>query len=315
MAPLLIGAAEVRELLSLAECVPAMERAMRAVSTGGFDAPPRLVSSIEGGHFFTMPGAMAGGPVFGAKLVSLLPGNAERGMPAVQGLVVLFDQQTGSPLALLDGGAVTCLRTAAVSALATRELAREDSRSHGVFGAGALAEQHIRSVAAVRDIRETLVWARNPARARAFATRMAAETGLSVSPASREDAAACDVVTLVTNAPEPVLQGRWLAAGCHLNLVGAHRPDQREADSDAVASAALYVDTRSGALEEAGDILIPIAEGRMGEEAIVGELGQLLEGAVPGRKGVEQRTAYKSLGHVAQDLYAAECIYRRAVAR
>lgn len=313
MGPLMIGAAEVRELLPLAECVPVMDHAMRAVSAGRFDAPARLVSPIEGGHFFTMPGSMRGGPVYGAKLVSLLPGNPERGLPAVQGLVILFDQQTGSSLAVLDGAAVTCLRTAAVSALATRELAREDSASHGIFGAGALAEQHIRSIAAVRDIQETRVWARSPARARAFAERMAAETGLCVAAANREEAAACDVVTLVTNSPEPVLQGRWLAPGCHLNLVGAHRPDHREADSDVIASAAVYVDTLTGALEEAGDILIPIAEGRMGRDAIVGEIGQVLEGTAPGRQVAEHRTVYKSLGHVAQDLFAAECIYRRAL--
>jgi ornithine cyclodeaminase len=312
LTPVLIAASEVHELLPPADCVAVMDRAMRAISTGQFDAPARLVSPVGDGHFFTMPGSMTGGPVFGAKLVSLLPGNPENGLPAVQGLVVLFDQLTGSPLALVDGAAVTCLRTAAASALATRELAREDSASHGVFGAGALAEQHIRSIATVRDIKKTLVWARNPARARAFAARMSAETGMPVESAGHENAAACDVVTLVTNSPKPILEGRWLAPGCHINLVGAHRPEHREADSDTVAGAAVYVDSLDGALEEAGDILIPIAEGRIGESTIVGEIGQVLEGDVPGRQDAMQRTLYKSLGHVAQDLFAADFIFRQS---
>ena len=293
------------------DCIEAMDRAMRALSGGFFTAPPRRVSPLPRGHFFLMPGAMAEGPVFGAKLVSLLPSNPERGLPAVQGFVALFDHDSGAPLALVDGAEITCLRTAATSALATRTLARADAGSHGIFGAGRLAAEHLRAIAAVRPIAETRVWARDPDKAHAFAERQGKETGLDVVACSPEEAAGCDIVTTVTNAPEPILAGRWLKPGNHLNLVGAHRPDHREADSAAVAGATVFGDSREGAMQEAGDLLIPLGEGRLSDSDIRGELGEVLAGKVPGRRDPEERTVFKSLGHVAQDLYAAEEVYRR----
>lgn len=304
-----IGAAEVREALPMAKCIDLMAEAMCALSSGKFDAPPRRVEPLEGGHFFLMPGSMRRGPFFGAKLVSLIPANPERGLPVMQGYVALFDHDSGAPLALVDGAAVTYLRTAAISALATRTLARPEANSHGIFGAGRLAEEHLRAIAAVRPVTETRVWARNPERARDFAVQMREETGMAVVASDRREAAACDIVSTVTNAAEPVLQGRWLSAGCHVNLVGAHRPDHREADSDTVAGAAIYVDTRAGALREAGDLLIPMAEGRLSETDLRGELGEALAGTAQGRCDARERTLFKSLGHVAQDLYVAAAVY------
>jgi ornithine cyclodeaminase/alanine dehydrogenase-like protein (mu-crystallin family) len=304
-----IGASEVREALPMADCIDLMAEAMRAVSSGDFDAPPRQVEPLEGGHFFLMPGSMRRGPCFGAKLMSLIPTNPGRGLPVMQGFVVLFDHDSGAPLALVDGAAITYLRTAAVSALATRTLARPEALSHGIFGAGRLAEEHLRAIAAVRPVTETRVWTRKPQRARDFAERMRNETGMAVVASDPRDAAACDIVSTVTNAAEPVLQGRWLSAGCHVNLVGAHRPDRREADSDTAAGAAIYVDTRAGALREAGDLLIPMTEGRLGEPDLRGELGAVLAGAAEGRRDARERTLFKSLGHVAQDLSAAAAVY------
>lgn len=310
MSLLQIGAAEVQKTLSMADCIEVMAEAMRALSEGQFDAPPRRVSRLPGGHFFLMPGAMARGPVFGAKLVTLLPGNPARNLPAVQGFVALFDNDSGAPLALVDGAAITRLRTAAASALATRELARPDAGSHGLFGAGALAAEHLSAIALVRPGIETRVWARDPAKARAFAEQQGAATGLAVVAASREEAAACDIVTTVTNATEPVLRGCWLAPGCHVNLVGAHRPAHREADSDAVAAATIYVDSLAAAMQEAGDLLVPLNQGRLDRTQIRGEIGQLLGGVIEGRVDTEERTLYKSLGHVAQDLHAAAAVYQ-----
>ena len=200
---------------------------------------------------------------------------------------------------------------AAVSALATRTLAREEARSHGIFGAGRLAAEHLRAIAAVRQLTETRVWARDPGKAQAFAGRLAGETGLHVIACGPEKTAACDIVTTVTNAPEPILAGRWLQPGSHLNLVGAHRPDHCEADTDAVAGAAVFVDSRVAAMREAGDLLIPLGEGRFAESGIRGELGEVLAGSAGGRQDASERTVFKSLGHVAQDLYAAEAVYRR----
>ena len=311
MTVLQIGAEEVRERLSLPECIEAMALAMRAVSSGRFEAPQRRITPLEHGHFFLMPGSMAEGPVFGAKLISLVPGNPERSLPAVQGFIALFDHDSGTPLALVDGASITYLRTAATSALATQYLARKNAQTHGIFGAGVLAMEHLKAIACIREITMTRVWARDSSRAEAFADLASRQTGLNVVAASAQEAAACDIVTTVTNADEPVLLGQWLAPGSHLNLVGAHQPDHREADSDAVSQASVFVDTRESALKEAGDILVPMSEGRLGESAIRGEIGQVLEGEVTGRRNDEEITLFKSLGHVAQDIHAAERVYRR----
>jgi ornithine cyclodeaminase len=253
-----------------------------------------------------MPGCLESPPLYGAKLVSLHPLNPAAGRPAVQGFVALFDGVTGSPAALIDGAEITRLRTAAASALATRELARADAVTHGILGAGVQAASHLEAIACVRPIKRVRVWARNPARAREFADRHAAATGATVEavmdPAA---AAACDIVSVVTNAGEPVLRGTWLQPGAHLNLVGAHEPGHREVDSAAVVRAAVYVDSRAATLREAGDLLIPIGEGHIDAAHILGELGEVLEGRAPGRRNAAQVTLYKSLGIVAQDLYAA----------
>lgn len=312
MKVLQINAQEVRERLSLPDCIEAMARAMSAVSSGRFDAPRRRITPLERGHFFLMPGSMAEGPVFGAKLISLLPSNPEQNLPAVQGFIALFHHDTGAPLALVDGASITYLRTAAMSALATRTLARENAVTHGIFGAGALAMEHLKAMACVREIEVTRVWARDRSRAKAFADFAARQTGLNVEAADPQQAAACDIVTTVTNADTPVLRGRWLAPGCHLNLVGAHQPDHREADTEAVGKASIYVDTLEGAMKEAGDILIPMAEGQLAKSSLRGEIGQVLEGEAKGRQNGSEITLFKSLGHVAQDIYAAERVYRAA---
>jgi ornithine cyclodeaminase len=313
---LIINSSNTRYLLPMADCIDAMEQAMRAVSRGAVGLPDRLAAPLPDGesHFFVMPGTISEPRVYGAKLIGLHPSNPAAGRPAAQGFVTLFDGESGSPLALIDGGEITRLRTAAASALATRLLARPEARTHGLFGAGVLAASHLEAIACVRDIETVRVWARDPRKARAFAARWAGAGAAAVEAiADPADAAACDIVSTVTNAHDPVLGGAWLRAGAHLNLVGAHEPGHREADSDAVARAAVYVDYRHAALRESGDLLIPMAEGRFDEAHIRGEIGQLLNGRVAGRSDPRQITLYKSLGLVAQDLFAAERVYRRAV--
>jgi ornithine cyclodeaminase len=313
---LIIGADTVRELLPMADCIDVMEQAMRAVSGGAVGMPDRLATGLPDGtsHFFVMPAAIAAPPVYGAKLIGLHPSNPATGRPAVQGFVALFDGASGNPLALVDGGEITRLRTAAASALATRQLARPDARSHGIFGAGVQADSHLESIACVRDIEIVRVWARDTGKAAAFVARCREASRAQLEAVhDPADAAACDVVSTVTNAHEPILRGAWLSAGAHVNLVGAHEPGHREADSDAVARAAVYVDSRRAALRAAGDLLIPMAEGRVGDGHIKGEVGELLEGRAAGRSDPRQITLYKSLGLAAQDLFAAERAYRRAV--
>jgi ornithine cyclodeaminase len=175
------------------------------------------------------------------------------------------------------------------------------------------AASHLEAVACVRAIGQTLVWARDFRKARQFAAEQSARTGIEISAVENAaEAAACDIVSVVTNAPEPVLRGRWLQPGTHFNLVGSHEAHHREADTEAVTRATVYVDSRRGALSEAGDLLIPIKEGRMSADDIVGEIGEVLAGAAPGRRDGQQITLYKSLGMVAQDLFVAEFVLRRA---
>lgn len=313
----IIGAKEVRSLLPMDRCIEVMDRAMRAVTAGEVATPPRTVATLQdgSGHFFLMPGAMLEPAVFGAKAVSLLPGNPGRGLPTIQGFVVLFDHETGAPVALVDGAEITAIRTAAVSALASRELARADAGSHGIFGAGVLAATHLDAIARVRPIENVLVWARDTGKAHRFASEQSERTGARITvAASAEEAAACDVVTLVTGSAEPLLRGAWLHEGAHVNLVGAHSPTAREADSDTLARAAIYVDLVASALSESGDILIPIQEGRIERQDVIGEIGAVLAGDVPGRSDERQVTLFKSLGVVGQDLFAAEFVYRQALA-
>lgn len=314
---LIIRAHEIDELLPMSDCIQVMDRAMRAVSSNAVDLPPRTTMPLNEENFFIlMPGASNELPVYGAKVVSLHPGNPAQGRPSVQGFITLFDRHSGEPVALMDGARITALRTAAASALATRELAREGSASLGLFGNGVLAAAHLEAMACVRDIRKVLVWGRNSENAIAFARNHKVSSGLQITATTDPAAAAaCDIVCLVTNSPTPVFRKEWLRAGSHLNLVGAHRPTHREADTGTVTASAVYVDSREGAMREAGDILIPIAEGRMREKDIVGEIGEVLNGSSPGRLDDKQVTLYKSLGIVAQDLFAADQVYRAARAR
>jgi len=312
---LIINAEETRRLLPMVECIEAMDQAMRAASAGGVAAPDRIIAPLGDGssYFILMPGSMNGAAVYGAKIVSLHPGNPAQGRPAVQGFVTLFDAQTGAPVALIEGSEITRIRTAAASALAARALARAEACSHGILGAGVQAASHLEAISCVRPIERVVVWARDHDKAKEFAAEQLRRQGIEVTAAEcAEEAAACDIVSVVTNAPEPVLQGAWLRPGAHVSLVGSHEPEHREADTEAVTRAAVYVDSRRGALSEAGDLLIPIGEGRFSASDIVGEIGEVLASSAPGRRDGNQVTLYKSLGVVAQDLFAAEYVLRQA---
>ena len=312
----IINRQEVERLLPMAACIDVMADAMRAASSGAVSMPLRLFTPLADGSgtFGLMPGSTLDPPFFGAKVISLLPGNPSKGLPTVQGYVSLFDHETGRPVALIEGASVTAIRTAAASGLATRELARQDARTHGIFGTGVQAVTHIDAVACARGIEAILVWGRDPDKTRDFARRQSER--MQVDVAATEDpaeAAGCDVVSTVTASSEPILRGDWLQPGCHLNLVGVHTPQAREADTRAIERSRVYVDLMESAMNEAGDILIPIGEGAIDRTHILGEIGQVLAGDVPGRTGDTEITLYKSLGIVAQDLFAAAHIYARAL--
>ena len=312
----MINAKEVRRLLPMADCIDAMEHAMVAASTGQVFIPPRMVMPLidKSGFLGLMPGSAADPKMYGAKIMGIHPGNPAKGLPLIQGFVVLFDHETGTPTVLMDGAEITGIRTAAASGLATRVLAREDASTCGIFGTGVQAVTHISAMAAVRPVKKFIIWGRNPDKARALMESVRgdydAEFETTDDPAQ---AAACDIVCTVTASPEPVINGDWLNPGTHLNVVGSHTPTVREADTETIRRSAVYVDLMESARNEAGDILIPVQEGAIDWDHVRGEIGAVLAGSVPGRRSPEEITLYKSQGITAQDLYAAELVYRRAL--
>ena len=311
----IVNAAGVRELLPMSECIDAMEPAMIAATTGAISMPPRLVAPLidESGTLVLMPGSSTELAAFGAKVINLIPDNPARGLPAIQGFIALFDHASGTPVAIIDGAEVTGIRTAAASGLATRLLARADAHTCGIFGNGVQAVTHIDAMLAVRPVDEIIVWGRNPDKAQVFAQEQAQRTGVSVrATADPAEAGACDLVCTTTTSPVPVLSGEWVKPGAHVNLVGAHSLTTRECDTDLIVKSSVYVDLMESVRNEGGDIMIPVEEGAIDETHIIGELGELLQGKIPGRQDDRQVTLYQSHGINAQDMFAARHIHEKA---
>lgn len=287
--------AEVAERLSY----PQLIEALRIGLAKPCSAPLRSCHALPGqASLLQMPVWQAGEGV-GVKLVTVFPGNGARGLPAVAAVFALFDGEDGRPLALLEASELTARRTACSSALAADYLARDDARRLLVVGCGTLAAHMVRAHACVRDYRHIDIWGRDPAKAAALAARL------------RAAVEAADCVSCVTTSREALVRGAWLKPGVHLDLVGAFLPSMRETDALAVARARIVVDTRAGALEEAGDLLQAIAEGAIGHEAISTELRDLLGGA--GRRGDPgEITLFKSVGYALEDLVAARRVVDNA---
>ncbi len=237
-------------------------------------------------------------------------------MDTHQGAVALFDGETGELRALMNGAAVTAIRTAAVSALATRLLSREDAGDLALVGSGTQARTHLEALACVRPLRRVRVASRSAERARRFAEEMSGPGKIRVEAMPRvEDAVrGADLVVLATDSAEPVIEREWISAGAHVNAVGASLPNCREVDSATMAGSRLFVDRRESTLNEAGDYLIPLAEGVLGPDHIQGELGEVLIGARPGRQSGDEITLFKSLGLAVEDLAAAAVVCERALA-
>jgi alanine dehydrogenase len=259
-------------------------------------------------------GAATAGAYMGVKLVTVFPDNGQRGLPAVQGAYLLASAETGVPLALIDGPSLTAWRTAAASALASRALSRPDASCMAMVGAGALAPYLIRAHASVRPIRAVSIWNRTRPNAEALAAALrATEPSLDVTVADDRETAvrAADLVSCATISGTPLICGDWLRPGCHLDLVGAFRPDMREADDACVRRARIWVDTRAGGLHEAGDIVMPLAAGVIRETDIRGDLFDLARGPAPQRSADGDITLFKSVGASIEDLAAAVAVYER----
>lgn len=304
-----LDASTIESLVSLPELIDAMATAYRDVAAGRDRSPLRSHLALPGGDLLVMPGLRDGASGVSLKVVSVVDANRHRGLATVQALVVWIDAETGTPVASLDGTAVTLLRTAAGSAAATRVLARDDARVLAMIGAGAQAEWQVRAICAVRPIAEVRIWSPSERRVE-LARRLDAElTGRVVAAASAEDAVRdADVVTCATTSSEPVMDAEWLRAGVHVNGIGAYRPGMVEIPAEAFARAEVVaVDSRAAALAEAGDLMAAVAGGAIGEETIV-EIGAL--GAAP--RDPRAITVFKSVGLAVQDSAAAELVVARA---
>jgi ornithine cyclodeaminase/alanine dehydrogenase-like protein (mu-crystallin family) len=315
---LVLARADLERLLTPRAVIDVLADAFRLAAAGACHVPAReSVPTGDDGVLLLMPAvsdAGGGDAALGVKLVSVYPSNRARGHPTVYASYVLMDGATGQPLALLEATYLTALRTAATSALAARLLARADARRVVCFGAGVQAAMQLRCLATVRRLERVTVVGRNPDRARRFASEMARELGVPVEVASSSHAAVrdADIVTCATTSTAPVLFGADLRPGVHVDLVGAFRPTDREADSEAVRRARVVVDTYAGALEEAGDVLIPLREGAIHRDDIVAELAELLTGARIGRRSDDDITLFKSVGWALEDLATARLAYARA---
>ncbi len=297
--PLFVNGEQVRNHLQMTDLIPAMEKALIDFSTGKVTQPVRSVIKVDppGGFLGLMPALTPNG--LGLKAVTFYPSNAERGIPTHMATIFLVDPETGAPLAIMDGRLITEMRTAAVSAAATKLLTGPDAKVLAILGSGVQAHSHFEALQLVRHFEEIRVWSPTKEHAEQFAKEIGA-TATSAEEAVRD----ADVIVTATNSKTPVLKGSWLKLGCHVNAVGACRPDWRELDNDAMSNV-VFVDSREGALKESGDVILSGTK-------IYAELGEALAGKVPAR--ANEITIFKSLGMAVEDIAAALLVYRSATA-
>lgn len=303
---LVLSEEEVEHLFPMVEAIPVMEEALQALARGEVDQPLRskLMPSEAPGLLGLMPAWRGGAsPMFGLKEVCVFPGNPARGLDTHLGAVLLHSGETGELLAVMNAAAITAIRTAAVSAVATRLLARPEASRLAIIGAGVQARKHLEAMKCVRNISQIKVFSRSGTR------------GLGVEAATAEEAVSdADIIVTATSAREPVLLREWVRPGTHINAVGSSVPGARELGSSLVAAASLFVDRRESTVRESGDYLFALQEGAIGgPEHIRGELGELLLGTAAGRQSREEVTLFKSLGLAIEDVAAAAFLYEKAV--
>jgi len=313
---LMVNQAEVARLLPMGECIAAMEETLKTLARGEALLPLRQVIMLPGnlGALAAMPAYAETLKAIGVKVITVFPGNRGTAYDSHQGAVLLFEAGHGSLKAIVDASEVTAIRTAAVSGVATRLLARPDAADLAILGSGVQARTHLEAMLIVRPLKRIRVWSPTPDHAKAFAERESKRHGVEIEAmgSARGTVKDADIICTVTSSREPVLKGDWLAAGAHINAVGASVKAARELDTAAVKKACLFVDRRESALNEAGDFLTPKAERVIGDDHIRGEIGEVLLDRVPGRTSPEEITLFKSLGLAVEDLAAVHLIYQKA---
>ena len=313
---LVISGAEVRRLLPMGVCVDLMAEALATLARGDALNPLRGIVRVPQVHGILgmMPGYLGNPESLGLKAISVFPGNHGTEFDSHQGVVMLFEPQHGSPVALVDASEITAIRTAAVSGVATRLLATEDAGDLAILGSGVQARTHLEAMLHVREVRRVRVFSRNRKSLDRFCAEQTVRHGIRAEAvdSAQEAVQNADIVCTTTSSREPVLEGAWLALGAHVNAVGSSVATTRELDTQAVVRSRLYVDRRESTVHEAGDYLFPLNEGAITEGHIVGEIGEILLGKLDGRGHPEEITLFKSLGLAVEDLAAAQQVYTRA---
>ncbi len=315
MKVLVVNHREVQQWLSMSECVDAMATVFKMLNRGKAVNPLRNLMWLpdKSGLIGMMPAYLADDRVMGLKAISVFPGNHATEYDSHQGTVMLFETQNGRLLAMVDAGKVTAIRTAAVSAVATRILAATDAENLAILGSGVQATAHLEAMRVVRDIKHVRVWSRNFDHARSFAERESVDPSLDIQAFENAQCAVdgADIICTVTSSSDPVLQGDWIMPGAHINAVGSSVPFARELDTAAVVKSKLFVDRRESTLNEAGDFLFPKKEGAINDDHVLGELGDILLENIKGRTSREDITLFKSLGLAVEDVAAAHHIYQK----
>jgi len=310
-----ISGEQVNKLLDMQTCIQLMRETLSVLSKGEAIQVLRTAMKLEGRNVLgVMPSALLSQNIAGTKIITILPENLYKGLPSHQGVVVVFEAETGSLKAVVEGNSITAIRTAAVSAVATDLLSRQDSKSLAVLGTGLQARMHLEAIRHVRNIEHVYVWDRNMESALRYSTEMSEKFDISITacPTSEEAVKDADIICTVTAAKEPILFGKHVKKGAHINAVGACTPDCRELDSQLVKDCKLYTDRMESALHEAGDFLIPLQEGVIAQDHILGEIGDILLGNIKGRGNQEDITVFEALGLAVEDLAAADFVINRA---
>ena len=314
----ILNQAEVTRLLPMAECIELMDAVLRTLAAGGALLPLRTVLRLPDarGVFGVMPAHLDAPRSLGLKAIGVFHGNEGTDLDSHQGLVLLFSPETGAPIAIMDASSITAIRTAAVSAVATRAMAPPGAGDLAILGSGVQARTHLEAMAAVRRLRRVRAFSPNPAHLAEFVAWAGSRFGVPVEPVGGSEAAVrgADLICTTTSARTPIVRAEWLTAGAHLNAVGSSIPTARELDTGTVARGALVVDRRESAQAEAGDYLIPLQEGAIGPAHIQGELGEVLAGTVAVDRSATDWTIFKSLGIAIEDLASADHVLRKAEA-
>jgi ornithine cyclodeaminase/alanine dehydrogenase-like protein (mu-crystallin family) len=303
---------EVRRALTMPEAIRAVREAFIQVSTGQARVPAR--TRLEIPEFRTtalvMPAYLPRTKRIGLKLISLCEDNPAKGLPLAQSVIIVMDAESGTPLAVMDASYLTAVRTGAASGVATDALALKDARVAAIFGAGVQGKTQLEAVAAVRPIRKALIFDVDPRAAADYAEEMGRKLSLDVEPASSPEALRqADVICTATTSTVPVFSDGNLKPGVHINAIGSYKPHVREIPGETIKRAGVYVDQRQAALEEAGDLIIPLRQGLIQENHILAEIGEVLAGIKPGRSSDDEVTVFKSVGHAAQDLAVASLVF------